>query len=76
VPHGVWRSQSSIFEKVCERVLGAEYTLYFVQEELAAFNLLVVKQEAMVDKYFCMNYELAVNTTCISCPGLKMSATA
>ena len=46
------------FEKICERVPGAEYTLYFVQEELAAFNLLVVKQEAMVDKYFCMNYEV------------------
>jgi len=45
-------------EKICERVPGAEYTLYFVQEELAAFNLLVVKQEAMVDKYFCMDYEL------------------
>ncbi len=46
------------FEKVCERVPGAEYTLYFVREELAAFNLLVVKKEAMVDKYFCMDYEL------------------
>jgi hypothetical protein len=46
------------FEKICERVPGAEYTLYFVQEELVAFNLLVVKQEAMVDKYFCMNHEL------------------
>ena len=46
------------FEKICERVPGAEYTLYFVQEELAAFNLLVVKQEAMVDKYFCMDYVL------------------
>jgi hypothetical protein len=32
--------------------------LYFVQDELVAFNLLVVKQEAMVDKYFCMDYEL------------------
>ena len=31
------------FEKICERVPGAEYTLYFVQEELAAFNLLVVQ---------------------------------
>jgi len=50
---------SRIFlEKICERVPGAEYTLYFVQEELAAFNLLVVKQEAMVDKYFCMDYVL------------------
>jgi len=46
------------FEKVCERVPGAEYTLYFVQEELAAFNLLFVKREALVDKYFCMNYRL------------------
>lgn len=46
------------FEKICESVPGAEYTLYFVQEELAAFNLLVVKQEAMVDKYFCMDYSL------------------
>ena len=46
------------FEKICERVHGAEYTLYFVQEELIAFNLLVVKQEAMVDKYFCMDYEI------------------
>jgi len=46
------------FEKICERVPGAEYTLYFVGEELAAFNLLVVKQEVMVDKNFCMDYEL------------------
>jgi len=46
------------FEKICERVPGAEYTLYFVQEELVAFNLLVVKQETMVDKYFCMDHEL------------------
>ena len=46
------------FEKICERVPGAEYTLYFVQAELAAFNLLIVKPEAMVDKYFCMDLEL------------------
>jgi len=46
------------FEKICERVQGAEYALYFVQEELVAFNLLVVKKEAMVDKYFCMDHEL------------------
>jgi hypothetical protein len=45
-------------EKICERVPGAEYTLYFVQEELAAFNLLVVTPEAMVDKYFCMDYRV------------------
>ncbi|MCE5274693.1 MAG: hypothetical protein LLG43_06125 [Deltaproteobacteria bacterium] len=46
------------FEKICERVPGAEFTLYFVQEKLIAFNLLVVKQYAMMDIYFCMDYEL------------------
>jgi Acetyltransferase (GNAT) domain len=46
------------FEKICERVPGAEYTLYFVQEELVAFNLLIVQQEAMVDIYFCMDFDL------------------
>jgi uncharacterized protein len=43
------------FEKICESVPGAEYTLYFVQEELAAFNLLVVKPDAMTDLFFCMD---------------------
>jgi hypothetical protein len=46
------------FEKICEKIPDAEYTLYFVQEELAAFNLLIVKQQGIVDKYFCMDYEL------------------
>jgi hypothetical protein len=46
------------FDKICERVPGAEYTLYFVQEELVAFNLLIVRQEAMVDMFFCMDYGL------------------
>jgi len=44
------------FEKICERVPGAEYRLYFVQDELIAFNLLIVNQETMADKYFCMDY--------------------
>ena len=48
----------SFFEKICETVPGAEYTLYFVEEELVAFNLLVVKQAAMEDKFFCMDYQL------------------
>lgn len=48
----------SFFETICEVVSGAEYTLYFVEEELVAFNLLVVKQAAMEDKFFCMDYEL------------------
>ena len=46
------------FEKICERIPGAEYTLYFVREELAAFNLLTIKQQRMVDLYFCMDFEL------------------
>lgn len=46
------------FEKICESIPGAEFTLYFVQEKLAAFNLLVVKPDALVDKYFCMDIEL------------------
>ena len=46
------------FEKICEHVPEAEYTLYFVQGKLVAFNLLVVQKEAMVDKYFCMDYEI------------------
>ncbi len=46
------------FEKICEKVPGAEYTLYFVQDELVAFNLLIVKQQAMVDIYFCMDHDI------------------
>jgi uncharacterized protein len=45
------------FEKACQRVPGAEYALYFVQDELIAFNLLFLKKDALVDKYFCMDYE-------------------
>ena len=46
------------FEKICEKVPGAEYTLYFAEEELVAFNLLVVNHDAMVDMFFCMDYGL------------------
>ncbi len=46
------------FEKICAKVPDAEYTLYFVQEELVAFNLLIVKQEAIMDIYFCMDYDI------------------
>ena len=55
-PMALGSHKRPFFEKICERVPGAEYTLYFVQEELVAFNLLIVKQEAMVDKLFCMDY--------------------
>jgi predicted N-acyltransferase len=46
------------FEKICEKIPDAEYTLYFVQEELAAFNLLVGRQQGMLDIFFCMDYGL------------------
>jgi hypothetical protein len=52
------RHNRTFFELICDRVPGAEYTLYFVREELAAFNLLVVTEESMVDKFFCMEYGL------------------
>jgi hypothetical protein len=57
-PMALGRHNRLFFEKICERIPSAEYTLYFVQEELVAFNLLVIKQEAMVDQFFCMDYEL------------------
>jgi len=57
-PMALGRHNRLFFEKICERIPGSEYTLYFVREELAAFNLLVIKQEAMVDQFFCMDYEL------------------
>ncbi|NVN91338.1 MAG: GNAT family N-acetyltransferase [Desulfuromonadales bacterium] len=46
------------FETICEDVPGAEYRLYFVQEELVAFNLLVVQEDRLVDLFFCMDYGL------------------
>jgi len=57
-PMTLGRHNRLFFEKICERIPGAEYTLYFVREELVAFNLLVIIQEAMVDEFFCMDYEL------------------
>ncbi len=57
-PSALGRHNPLFFEKFCERIPDAEYTLYFVREELVAFNLLVVKQEALADQFFCMDYEL------------------
>jgi uncharacterized protein len=56
-PMPLGKHNRTYFEKICQRVPGAEYVLYFLQEELVAFNLLFVKQEEMVDKFFCMEYE-------------------
>ena len=46
------------FENICEIIPGAEYVLYFVHEELVAFNLLIVKQQTLVDIYFCMDFDI------------------
>jgi len=43
------------FEQVCAKVPGAEYTLYLMNGELMAFNLLVRTEHSLVDKYFGMD---------------------
>ncbi len=43
------------FEQVCELVSGAEYVLYFTDEKLIGFKLVVVKSDCMIDKYFGMD---------------------
>ncbi len=43
------------FAEVCNRVPGAEYTLYFLNGRLLAFNLLVASSGELVDKYFGMD---------------------
>lgn len=57
-PSALGRHNPLFFEKFCERIPDAEYMLYFVRGKLVAFNVLVVKQEALVDQFFCMDYEL------------------
>lgn len=56
VPTALGVHNRLFFENICERVPGAEYTLYFVKDELVAFNLLVARKEMLVDKYFCMDH--------------------
>jgi hypothetical protein len=56
-PMALGRHNISFFGKICERVPNAEYTLYFVKDELVAFNLLIANQDAMADNLFCMDYE-------------------
>ena len=43
------------FKSVCQRVEGAQYTLYFIGERLVAFGLHVVRPDCLVDKYFGMD---------------------
>ncbi len=61
VPMALGVHNRLFFEKICARVPGAEYTLYFVEDTLAAFNLLVARREMLVDKYFCMDHEIGRN---------------
>ncbi len=46
------------FERVCQEVPGAEYCLYFAEERLLAFKLIVVTHDCVVDKYFGMDHVL------------------
>jgi hypothetical protein len=45
----------SFFQRVCAAVPGAHFVLYFRNEELLAFNLLVEERGMLIDKYFCMD---------------------
>jgi uncharacterized protein len=57
-PMALGAHNRSFFEKICEIIPGAEYILYYVHEELVAFNLIVVNQQTLVDIYFCMDFDL------------------
>lgn len=50
---GVHRKE--YFQDVCKKVAGAAYALYFYQDKLIGFNLLVQHQNKLVDKYFAMD---------------------
>jgi len=43
------------FESIMKRVPGAQYVLYLVDGQLVAFNLVVRREQVLVDKYFCMD---------------------
>lgn len=47
--------RAAYFERVCGEVPGAHYVLYFLDEELLAFNLVIAREGVLIDKYFCMN---------------------
>lgn len=48
------RHRRAFFEQVTQRVPGSYYALYFDRGELIAFNLLIRRGSALVDKYFAM----------------------
>ncbi len=43
------------FERICKDVPGSEYVLYFLDDGLVAMNLLVRRNDSLVDKYFAMD---------------------
>ena len=43
------------FKSVCQRIDDAEYVLYFIGEQLAAFRLQIVRPDRLIDKYFGMD---------------------
>lgn len=45
------------FASVCDQVPGAEYVLYFLGEQLLAFELVFKQHNRLVSKYFGMNAE-------------------
>jgi hypothetical protein len=46
------------FSQVCQRVIGAEYFLYFAQNKLIGFELLVVNNDSLVQKYIGIDQTL------------------
>ena len=40
---------------MCRRIENAEYVLYFIGEQLAAFRLQIVRPDCLIDKYFGMD---------------------
>jgi len=43
------------FESVMQDVPGAQYVLYLLDGQLVAFNLVIYREQVLVDKYFCMD---------------------
>ena len=43
------------FESVMNVVPGAQYVLYLLDGQLVAFNLVISRDQMLVDKYFCMD---------------------
>ncbi|MGN6627073.1 MAG: GNAT family N-acetyltransferase, partial [Tepidisphaeraceae bacterium] len=48
------RQSQQFFRNITQYEPGAHYVLYWLGDELIAFNLLVRHQDRLIDKYFCM----------------------